>query len=93
MILNIPVNDPQQRIQKHCPILTSREAHTAVAVVREMALIVDRVLPNAANDTFRMSRSFDDFVASFSFAPPKHSSTGCFAPYLLLQSSAAYLNL
>jgi hypothetical protein len=40
-------------------------SHTAVAVVREMALIVDHVLPNAANDTFRASRSFDDFVASF----------------------------
>jgi len=65
MIMNIPVNAPQQRTQKHCPMRTSREAHTAVAVVGEMALIVDHVLPNAANDTFRTSRSFDDFVASF----------------------------
>jgi hypothetical protein len=59
--LNIPVNAPQQ----HCPILTSREAHTTVAVIREMAFIVDHVLPNAANGTFRASRSSDDFVASF----------------------------
>ena len=50
--------------KKHCPILTNREAHTAVVVVREMALIIDHVLPNAANDT-RTSRSFDDLWRAF----------------------------
>ena len=86
--MNIPVNAPQQ----HCPILTSREAHTTVAI-REMALIVDHVLPNAANDTFRVSRSFDDFVASFPLC-----LRGLYRPVVLLltcsdKSSAVYPKL